>query len=540
MSTSLSSLIEAWGSLRTGRDPYEAVDRLAYDYGKLWPYAVAYEQIESGWLDPSYVGALALNLSRAYEPKIHGIAAFITLSCKWPASDTTAALNLLGLAHRVSPSSHPWLDRLLAHASVECLKAGLSDQRAIVSEEAANVLGGMGSHHLVTANEEDIGALKKLAYGVLERIDLDDIVSLLGQRIEQTFDTLPDRRTDVPGEVGAHQMVREIESCWPSIASASKDADPLAALKSHVAALAWRFENHSQGAVQAVYVYSDKNGQAVDRGWTVVEPWSTLVRGLLIKDQADKLKAQGGPKKVNPPKPPAIKVAFTPFDAMAGSLLVTLQVETEASLQEDITRTLRAAKVNGDQGIGDLDTLRDLLRDKKLRVRVAHVEADGDSASLAITPTEEPAKSLYSSKKLKTADIPQANELGRIFTLVDLIAEGKDVTPEGIGVTSQRQVQYYTAAARILDLVVAPERLSRLGWLLHVAEGSDRYRRIRAAFEASPCGQSWIEWASVTKLSDIPADSAADFLTARSDLSGDTVSRRANTLNVWLKELRTH
>ena len=115
------------------------------------------------------------------------------------------------------------------------------------------------------------------------------------------------------------------------------------------------------------------------------------------------------------------------------------------------------------------------------------------------------------------------------------------MTTAAIGVTTERQVQYYKAAARLLAVVSTPPgELTRAGWLVYVAKGDDRYSRVRGAFEASPCGQAWIEWAQVSKLSDIPQNSAEPFLTERSELTGDTVGRRANTLNVWLDTLRRY
>lgn len=76
-----------------------------------------------------------------------------------------------------------------------------------------------------------------------------------------------------------------------------------------------------------------------------------------------------------------------------------------------------------------------------------------------------------------------------------------------------------------------------MGWLLHVAKGDDKFRRFRAAFEASACGQAWIEWAAGTRLSDVSRNSAEAFLAERSELTGDTISRRASTLNGWLDKL---
>lgn len=542
MSQSLLSLIDGWRAIAID-DPYGAVEEFANSGGKFWPYAVAYDQIERGLVDSQYVGALALQLARSYAPDVHGLAAFVTLSCKWPALDTTAALNLLGLSHAVSASAHPWLDRLLGRAALQCLKAGLRDSRTIVAEEAANVFGAFGAQHFATANADEIAQLRRWAHDVLIRIDQPDIVSLLEQRIDHVLAGVKERPDGVVGEVGAHSMVREVEAWWPILAPYKHDREPLAALKSHVTALAWRFENPQGGAVQTIYVYSDRDLVANDRGWAIVYPWSSVMRAMLSRAKERKVDV-AGTVGVTP-----LRAELRPMDAMTGSLRVTLEVDTDEDLQEQLTRALRdgpnADSLDSDgvaEGMSDLDDLRDLLRNNKLRVRIAHVGADGASASIVITPTDSPATVLFRSRKLKTKEIPQANELDRIFSLVDCIAREEAPTPEAINVTTARQVQYYKAAARILELVVGGSsvQLTRVGWLLHKAAGEDRYRRLRAAFEACPCGQAWIEWADATKLSDVPPKSAEAFLSARSELTGDTISRRANTLNVWLEILRNY
>ena len=120
-------------------------------------------------------------------------------------------------------------------------------------------------------------------------------------------------------------------------------------------------------------------------------------------------------------------------------------------------------------------------------------------------------------------------------------AAGNDVSAESLGEVDHRQVLYYRAAARVLGLLTTPEEaLTRTGWLLHVAQGGERLKRTCAAFEASTCGQAWIEWSHGSRLSDVKPGTASQFLAERSELSGTTVGRRANTLEQWLKKLRDY
>lgn len=263
-----------------------------------------------------------------------------------------------------------------------------------------------------------------------------------------------------------------------------------------------------------------------------MDPWFRFVRDLLPAE----------PELEDGAKTPPRKLSFDTLYAAAGSLLVTLRVSSKTELDDSISRELRASKNKPLAGAGA--DLIDLLTRGDLHVRVAHVEADLTSASRTFSPSPKEDDAFMAplrNRKLATIEIPQANELDRIITVVDCVAKKATVTPEDLGV-SARQVQYYKAAARLLELITGTgDTVTRAGWLLHVAKGDDdRYRRLCAAFEASPCGQAWLEWAKVAKLKDVPENTAATFLAERSNLSGDTISRRANTLNVWWEKLRQY
>lgn len=527
----LQSLIEAWSKRHKPDDPYGSVAGFAGgNAGSLWPYAVVHEQIEGGWSDDSCRGAIALNLAKAYNPHDHAVAAFATLGGKWPTSNATTALNLLLLAHRVTLSREKWIDKFLSRVSLECLRHGLRDPRPVVFEEAANIMGGFGKSHFTAATSDDLAPLRNLAMGVLDRIDEPELAAFLKQRVETVLDDAAGSvaRNGI-GEDDPRHLLRELDPHWSRLSSKPKDVEPLATLRTHVAALASRCAGTDPRAVQVVYVYP-ANGNTTFQGWAVMDPWVDVVKSLL----ETKIEGQR--------KPPERKLAFETVDAMSGSLLVTLRVQADEGTQEAITKSLQNAKAAPDVDLGQLGDFGDLLRRRKIRVRVAHIDADGGSASIAIVPdAAESTAARYMSRKLTTHEIPQANDLDKIFALVECSFKGDAVTPTAIGVTTERQVQYYKAAARLLSLISTPGgELTRAGWLVHVANGDDKYRRLCTAFEASPCGQAWLEWANKSKLNEIPPNSAAPFLAERSQLTGDTISRRASTLNMWLEELRKY
>jgi hypothetical protein len=528
----LQSLVEAWSLRRKHDDPYESVELFAEgDAGDLWPYAVLHEQIEAGWADEQYRGALALNLARSYKPADHAVAAFVTLGGKWPTSNPTTALNLLVLAHRVTLTPANWVDRFLGRVSLECLRYGLRDPRPLVSEGAANIMGGLGRHHFATATSNDLTPLRDLVTGVLDRIDQPDLAAFMKERVQKVLaDATSAVGPDGICEADARRMLRELEPHWARLASRPRDTEPLATLRTHVAALVWRYTGSEPRSVQVVYVYP-ANGSTPFRGWAVVDPWVDTVKSLLNESRDD-----------GQPKVPKRKVDFETVDAMSGSLLVALRVDADEETQEAITKSLQEAKATPIVQLDQFADLGDLLRRQKIRVRVAHVEADGGSASIAVVPdAEEPTTGPYRSRRLTTKEIPQANDLDKIFAVVDCAGNGEVVTMAAIAVTTERQVQYYKAAARLLSLISTPSGdLTRAGWLVYVANGDDKYRRLCAAFEASPCGQAWIEWAQKSKLNEIPPNSAQPFLAERSELTGDTIGRRASTLNVWLDILRRY
>ncbi|EPX61845.1 hypothetical protein D187_010464 [Cystobacter fuscus DSM 2262] len=130
--------------------------------------------------------------------------------------------------------------------------------------------------------------------------------------------------------------------------------------------------------------------------------------------------------------------------------------------------------------------------------------------------------------------IPQADDYTRIIALVKRIEQGLSVDAEGLGI-APRQVDYYTQAAQILGLVSAKNRLLAAGRaLLSLQDDPTRRARLALAFENSRCGRAWTKWFGVTSLAEVNPKSATEFITARTDLGGATVGRRASTLETWM------
>lgn len=136
--------------------------------------------------------------------------------------------------------------------------------------------------------------------------------------------------------------------------------------------------------------------------------------------------------------------------------------------------------------------------------------------------------------------VPQGNDIEKVFQYVEIKWKGEPVTAENLNVDS-RLVDYYRHAALILGFLEYNGELTPQGERLALSDESTRYRITANAFEASECAWAWMNHCDITSLADIDANTAMDFLSqCCPSLSGDTISRRANTLKSWCKQLKPH
>jgi hypothetical protein len=131
-------------------------------------------------------------------------------------------------------------------------------------------------------------------------------------------------------------------------------------------------------------------------------------------------------------------------------------------------------------------------------------------------------------------DIPQADDLNVVFRLVELIATGREVRPQELGVV-KRQVSYYSHAARILGLLDDDGEPTQLGRRILVTDRRARAREASLGFAQSAVGMAWTAW-SGRPVTDLNPESAERFIRAVSDLEESTVQRRALTLRSWVRQ----
>jgi len=138
-------------------------------------------------------------------------------------------------------------------------------------------------------------------------------------------------------------------------------------------------------------------------------------------------------------------------------------------------------------------------------------------------------------------DVPQADDLIRVFQVAELRVAGCLVTPESLGGITPRQVSYYTRAAKLLNLLDEEDELTPGGQIFGRLPDEDQLRTCVVHFESSICGEAWIRWSVGNTLLDVRPESSADFLKdCSSGLSEDTQLRRAKTLSNWYGLLIPH
>jgi len=250
--------------------------------------------------------------------------------------------------------------------------------------------------------------------------------------------------------------------------------------------------------------------------------------------------------------------------APAASLAIHLRARPETTM--DTFQRLRIAGKISEQVTGAVDELINLPPRQAEAVAKLLLEAShsGVEAEFVLTPPDigEPpqisvlqyaADSIASwrpaAKKAERAalerpevysdEIPQANTVRQVLQAVDAILSRGDVVIGDIdNVTTGRQINYYTHAARVLEFLGEENEPTTLGRSLAGKTPAKRMAIAATAFEQSMVGRAWCAWAKVESLVAVDPLSAEAFLTDRArGISGSTVPRRASTLRGWQHEL---
>jgi len=139
---------------------------------------------------------------------------------------------------------------------------------------------------------------------------------------------------------------------------------------------------------------------------------------------------------------------------------------------------------------------------------------------------------------LRTADVPQADDLQTVRAVVKAAGSGGGVTAEIEQRTgySDRHVRYRMQAARILGFVDVNRKVTGLGRrLLQTSPGGDAERQVfREAIEASPPIKALAP--RLTRAEEPDVASLCLHLQAHAGLSPATAERRARVLRSWWRQ----
>jgi hypothetical protein len=236
---------------------------------------------------------------------------------------------------------------------------------------------------------------------------------------------------------------------------------------------------------------------------------------------------------------------LTPIDAGVGSFRVTLRVddpEITGRVVDKIRRALAVTSVEAtveqitefELEISDLAKLLEALEQHAVRLEI---ELAATARSLILSPdqrgaAERATRTVRQRRRLDTGSVPQADNIERVFRLLELKRANTEVTPYTLEVVP-RQVAYYKQACRLLGYLNNDNELTTAGSQLLGLNHEDRLRTTSVQFEQSECGFAWIRWSGVTNLTEIDASTAAQFLREASLLGETTAPRRAGTLRSW-------
>ncbi len=171
---------------------------------------------------------------------------------------------------------------------------------------------------------------------------------------------------------------------------------------------------------------------------------------------------------------------------------------------------------------------------------MAFPDETGQSRTVRLTPEDadrsfEPVRD-WTARHLPTGLVPQADDLDRLFKLVEVVRDREEITAQALDVV-HRQVNYYKHAARLLGLMNRNDSLTTAGEQLGRMNREQRLAATAVHFESSECGSRWVQWAKAHTLGEVDPESAEAFLSEWSELTGQTVGRRAKTLKGWLTTL---
>lgn len=521
----------------------ERVDLIAQESDRVvWPYRAvlaAREHFDDAAFSANFVHLLSAN----YSHDAHWPVGVWLLARGW--TDASLAVNLLSLVQRVSTATAHWSGKpLVARLVTATIERALSSADDLITFDALNILGGLDGSDLSFRSE-------------VERTKLEEKIQLLTSDIddEAVSAFLLDRATRAVVSGGVKQN-----------------------LPTSLDAFCYELANHLQDHLARAsdedvpwQVLSAENAHIIGTIRTALEATS----GVQTAPGAVLARASASESESVPISAAAMRVVTHALDLL-GSIVESVLFQPRMLSVASVQGVFLAENASDDETPGTASTsvpqAIKILRDRIVDARDLHVQTqlhqvvatlkqhrltlvlegygpDGSVERLAITPaliagplsvTAAGADGAIELGKVPSLDVPQADEIERVFRVVELLAAGEELTGASLGNVNKRQVDYYKHAARILGLVTnyyaltpAGERVARL------STRDERLVRSAILFETSVVGRAWIRWKGVDSIMGLNPDHAREFVEQATLVTGDTIGRRATTLRTWVRMFQT-
>jgi hypothetical protein len=243
-----------------------------------------------------------------------------------------------------------------------------------------------------------------------------------------------------------------------------------------------------------------------------------------------------------------IQSRMQPVGARPGSFILSFNAENIEQVEVHLSELFRLMALKEDiipfieSNNIDVSTLSELLHE----VSANHSNFDLKRNTDAMTVLKLDAGiakhylnelNSYASSVISSAQVPQANDLKKLFEIVDKRANSIPLIPTELRLT-QRQIQYYLHAASTLGFINNNGPATALGKQVSMADDATKMKITARSFQSSPCGWAWLNWSEVDDIRSLNADTATDFLLEKcATLADSTSKRRATTLKKWCREL---
>jgi hypothetical protein len=249
---------------------------------------------------------------------------------------------------------------------------------------------------------------------------------------------------------------------------------------------------------------------------------------------------------------------FTPVKGLQGSWIQTLHISlnsNQSTLLATAIKSLSSTEYQESEINPDIaDSWRDCvaqLKEDNLKVDLAISTNEKELRFVTSISTEdipEVEESVQPTIRVLSRDVPQANNLERVFDFASLLiqypsslstVQQKFLEIEGI---TKRHFSYYRISVEILGLADERGRPTNTCYMFNrLSSREAKIRFLAYQFISSNVGAAWFNWQNAHDLSEIQPETATDFLIeVCPSLSEATVKRRAQTLVSWLKIFLEH